>query len=76
MTKELAAKALPFPKDIPMHDQWLGLLAEKYGRVEFINEPLICHRIHGDNVTGGKTSTKNKIIWRINLLKALLLVRK
>lgn len=75
-TKELAAKALPFPKDIPMHDQWLGLLAEKYGRVEFINEPLICHRIHGDNVTGGKTSTKNKIIWRINLLKALLLVRK
>ena len=70
--KELLSRALPFPDKIPMHDQWLGLLAEKTGKTEFIYEPLIYHRVHGDNMTGGKTSAVSKLMWRAKLLACLL----
>lgn len=66
-TREILNLSLPFPENIPMHDQWIGLLAEKYGKVSFIEEPFLLHRCHGENVTGGRTSLKDKIRWRFNL---------
>ena len=51
---------MPFPKDLAMHDWWIGLNAELKGKVEFIYEPLIKHRCHGGNVTGGKTTAAQK----------------
>lgn len=62
---------LPFPKGLPMHDQWIGLVAEKKYKVKFLNKPLIFYRRHDKNVTGGKTKFKNKIEWRANLCKNL-----
>lgn len=50
-SKELLGIALPFPKRIPMHDMWLGLLAEIYGRVEFVPEKTILYRKHAASVT-------------------------
>ena len=70
-TRDLAQRALPFPADIPMHDQWIGLIAEKHGRVCFLPEVLILYRQHGGNVTGGKTSLQQKLAWRVSLLRAL-----
>lgn len=64
--------ALPFPKKIPMHDQWLGLVNEKKGKVSFINEPLILYRRNSGSLTGGKTSLAQKIIWRLNIIACLL----
>ncbi|MCL1847085.1 MAG: hypothetical protein FWF91_03860 [Coriobacteriia bacterium] len=32
---------LPFPKQIVLYDQWMGLVAEKYGGVALITKPLI-----------------------------------
>lgn len=64
--------ALPFPKKIPMHDQWLGLVNEKKGKVSFINEPLILYRRNSGSLTGGKTSLTQKIIWRLNIIACLL----
>lgn len=49
MRRELLEMALPFPSDIPMHDWWLGLLAERRGGVALVPEPLILHRRHGAN---------------------------
>ena len=63
---------LPFPENLPMHDWWIGLNAEKRGKVKFVYKPLILHRCHGDNVTGGKTAAKDKIIWRIRILAAII----
>lgn len=68
---EITEKALPFPYNLPMHDQWIGLLTELYGRVELINEPLILYRRHGENVTGGKASLANRIKWRYDLAREL-----
>ena len=49
--RDLLKLALPMPRDIPMHDQWLGLLAEKRGGVALLDKPLIDYRRHGQNAT-------------------------
>ncbi len=49
--RKTAKAALPFPKQIAMHDVWIGLLAECTGKVLFLNERLICYRRHDDNFT-------------------------
>ncbi len=68
-------RALPFPPKLPMHDQWIGLLAEKEFRVEFLPEPLIEYRIHGGNFTqmlsGSRHSFRKKLLWRLGLIKNL-----
>ncbi|NCD03262.1 MAG: glycosyltransferase family 2 protein [Clostridia bacterium] len=69
---EIKASILPFPNGLPMHDQWIGLIAEKKYKVKLLNKPLILYRVHGENVTGGKTKLTNKIKWRINICKNLL----
>ena len=65
---ELKCIALPIPAKVPMHDQYIGLLAEKHGKVAFLDEPLIYYRQHGNNVTGGKTSLSDKVRWRLDIL--------
>lgn len=66
--KELKDIILPFPEKIPMHDSWIGLLAELKGDVLFIPEKLIYYRRHGDNATVLKRdSLKQSLIWRKNL---------
>lgn len=43
--------ALPFPSGIPMHDVWLGLLAEIKGNVSFLPQPLVLYRRHDSNAS-------------------------
>ena len=69
--RELTEKILPFPESLPMHDQWIGLIAEKTGKVCLIEKPLILYRRHGGNMTGGKTSLKQKIMWRISIAQEI-----
>ena len=75
--KKILDKSLPFPKDLPMHDSWIGLIGEMYGKVYFIEDKLISYRRHGNNVspTGEKSkySFKQKLVFRLKLIKNLLL---
>ncbi len=69
----LKEEILPFPDGLPMHDQYIGLTAEKYAkrngrRVVFLNTPYIYYRQHGDNVTGGQTKLSDKIRWRCSII--------
>jgi len=50
-TRPLLARALPIPAGTPMHDMWLGLLAERLGSVEFVPRPYLELRRHGGNAT-------------------------
>ncbi len=50
-SRELLDYALPFPKKIPMHDMWLGLLAEIFGRTEFVPIKTMQYRRHNSNQT-------------------------
>ena len=45
----LVNKILPIPNDIEMHDQWIGLICEKYGKSIFIKDKLIKYRRHDNN---------------------------
>lgn len=74
--REFEPEFLPFPDGLAMHDWWIGLNAEAKGKVEFIDEPLIKHRCHGDNVTGGKTTAVQKIKWRVQMAKDILKVSR
>ena len=69
-------KAIPFPNEVTMHDQWIGLIAQKYFNVKFIPHILVDHRRHSKNysTTGGrsKNSLGKKVISRVKLAKMLL----
>ena len=65
--------ALPFPKKIPMHDMWIGILSEIAGRVLFLPEILSLYRRHDGNVSGVSRSPMFRVAgFRIRLAFALL----
>jgi glycosyltransferase involved in cell wall biosynthesis len=49
--RELVSALLPFPSYVSMHDEWVGLMANVFGLVKFVKEPLFGYRRHGNNVT-------------------------
>lgn len=51
MRRTVLERALPFPKDIPMHDWWIGIISESFFSITILYEPLICYRRHGINAT-------------------------
>lgn len=72
-SSQLKDEILPIPKDVPMHDQYIGIIAEKTGKkVSLINEPFILYRRKETSLTGKSTTLKQKIIWRLNILKRTL----
>lgn len=71
-TKDLLDMTMPFPEGIAMHDWWIALIAlKKNQKTVLIKKPFILWRRHGENVTGGKTGTVQKIKWRLNMLLSL-----
>ena len=74
--RKILSKALPFPKEIPMHDLWLGLIAETCFTVKFLEKPLIYHRRHLHNASTtshpSKASLTRKVGKRIWLLKKII----
>lgn len=66
-TRPLLQLALPFPSGIPMHDAWLGLLAEANGTIELIPERTFRHRRHDTNASGLKWRPIQQIRWRVAL---------
>lgn len=78
--KELLNIALPIPRNIEMHDQWLGILAEVKGDVVFLDEILFHYRRHGDNVSSLShypipKMLKNRIVFVFEFTKRLIAKR-
>lgn len=71
ISEEVKNYILPFSKYTNMHDQWIGLIGEYYRISEFVNQPLIIHRLHGSNVTRRQTMLK-RIVIRIQSLIAFI----
>jgi glycosyltransferase involved in cell wall biosynthesis len=72
--KQMLHYFLPFPKDIPMHDMWIGLVNEIYGQTLYIDKPLLQYRRHSNNVTSENHDAIIKILkWRYSLFKNLLI---
>lgn len=66
-------KILPIPNDIEMHDQWIGILNDKYGNVLFIKDKLLKYRRHSNNVSSLKHHSLMKMIKnRLILIKKII----
>lgn len=52
LNRPLVTKALPFPEEVLMHDWWLALIASRYGKIQFIEKPLLGYRQHSMNLLG------------------------
>jgi glycosyltransferase involved in cell wall biosynthesis len=71
--KEMLGFILPFPENLPMHDQWIGLVCEKRGKVSLIREPLMLYRRHGNNASKMQhESVVQMIKWRLNIIFSLI----
>ncbi|MEB0091569.1 glycosyltransferase family 2 protein [Pseudomonas sp. CCI4.2] len=69
MNRALLVRALPLPKGVPMHDQWLSLIAAHTGIVAYANNQTIRYRQHQGNVVGGA----GRGAWgKVKALKGLL----
>jgi len=70
---DIKSFVLPFPPNVGMHDEWIGLCASLAGQVSFIGDKLIEYRRHGANASqlkhGSVTSMVRK---RLNLLFVVL----
>lgn len=50
-TANFARVVLPIPQRIDAYDRWLGLCAERFFQIGFLDDILIHHRVHGENYT-------------------------
>ena len=76
--RELLDEILPIPIEIHMHDQWIGIISDIYGKTTFLNETLLLYRRHGDNVSmlthyPVSVMLKNRFILMIELVKRRVL---
>jgi glycosyltransferase involved in cell wall biosynthesis len=73
MRRDAKAFLLPFPVNVGLHDEWIGLCSSLGGRVIFTAEKLIDYRRHGANLTQLVHGTISSMIRkRIRLLLAVL----
>jgi|TARA_B110000305_G_scaffold196387_1_gene221435 glycosyltransferase involved in cell wall biosynthesis len=68
INESLAEKALPIPENAIMHDWWLALVATAFGKLVYLDAPLVHYRQHGNNTIGAKEFTKVSVVsmslWR------------
>lgn len=73
--REILQYALPFPKDIAMHDIWIGLVSEIYGNSIFIDDVLVSYRRHNENFSptseASNFSFRKRLMIRFNFAKNL-----
>lgn len=52
INRALAVKLNEMPREISMHDAWLGLIAVTMGRLVYIDEATMAYRLHESNESG------------------------
>lgn len=68
INRPLATMALPVPKNVIMHDWWLGLVASAFGNISYIDAPLMLYRQHEANDTGATSFNMKTILKKANNL--------
>lgn len=72
--KELLKEILPFPKNLIMHDNWIGLYACLRKRnIAYIDKPLIRYRRHQYNVSPTAQKNPNPIYFKIRYRFVILI---
>lgn len=79
--RDILDKVIPIPKNIEMHDQWIGVIAETLGEACFLDEVLLHYRRHGDNVSSFEhypipKMIRNRVVFILELAKREITKRK
>jgi len=77
--RSLLTHILPLPKSLPIHDWWIGMIAEAFGTVTFLNVSLLEYRRHTDNASpssGRSRATLSDRLRRRALMVWYLLLRR
>lgn len=56
INRALAQMCGEIPKECIMHDWWLALVAQLFGKIVCLKQPTMLYRQHGDNQVGAKAS--------------------
>ena len=54
INKKLAEVSLPIPDECIMHDWWIGLVASRFGKIDYVSDSTIQYRQHTGNSIGAK----------------------
>lgn len=63
---------MPMPESVINYDHWIGMACEVFGKVEFVDDVLLGHRLHGSNVTTSRRPLHVILSQRASLLKELI----
>jgi glycosyltransferase involved in cell wall biosynthesis len=75
--KEMLNWIMPFPEKLILHDEWIGIIAQKKGRTFYIDDILLLYRRHNNNVSPSRKKNKNSLCYKFQYRLALLMqVRK
>ena len=66
-TRAMRDKVLPLP-EIYGYDQWIFVVAEFVGRIEYLPQVLLLHRLHGENSTSSTRRLDVVLYCRAKLL--------
>ena len=74
--RDVLEASLPFPREIPMHDIWIGNLAAYKYNVKFIPDKLVFFRRHANtascNVKGSRFTLLQQVGFRLNIVCSIL----
>lgn len=73
MRKEVALKAMPFPKTMVGHDLWLGIMADRYFKTKIVRRKLIRYRKHANSKTTSGGKSKNTLWFKIRYRMTILM---
>ena len=62
INEPLAQMSGPVPEGAIMHDWWLALVASAFGKVKFVNKPLLNYRQHDNNTIGAQEFVKKDVL--------------
>lgn len=54
INRVLAEKVQTIPNEAIMHDWWIAMVASAFGKIAYVDEPLMLYRQHSSNDTGAK----------------------
>lgn len=71
--KSIRKYIFPFPENIPMHDQWIGLVGEITGKNVIIDDVLISYRRHEKNASAETHSDIRQMFkWRLEVVGSVV----
>lgn len=62
--RKILSYILPFPKNLIIHDYWIGILSEILGHVSYVDIPLVKYRLHEQNCSSS-CNVNNSVLFKI-----------